>query len=99
MPALIILEIHQGMLFKPFEKFMAPIYELLIDNKFKEISMKPSQTATRSQRVDMDTMVFFNDAKHVSPQLVRDLGKLIKSTRSRSRFIKKITISYQLQDV
>ena len=99
MPALIILEIHEGMLFKPFEKFMAPIYELLIDNKFEEISVAPAIAAFKTNRIGMSVMVFYTDEKIVNLQKLKNLANKIKTARGRARYIKKISISYQLMNI
>jgi hypothetical protein len=99
MPAIIILELQTDVIYTTFEKFIAPIHNLLIENNFRPISTDPSISAERTRRLSLNEMVFYNDETKIIPQNIRDLANKIKATRGRPRFIKKIRIAYNIVDL
>ena len=98
MPATIILELQKGT-YSPFAKFIAPITQILLENNYRLVSMDPAVQGERTRQVTVSEMVFYNRDRIVTGQQVKELAYEIKATRGRPRFIKSITISYQMQKI
>ena len=93
MPAIIILELVEGMLITPFQN------EMLINSDFRMISLDPEFSAWKTKRVNLKELVFYNDKRQVDNQKIRTLANQIKATRSRPRFIKSIHLSFMMTKV